>query len=123
VTWFRKSAEQGYGYGQYNLGVAYMEGSGVPKDEGESIKWFLKAAEEGISDAMGNLAMFNYTGRGVAKDLASAYMWLSLAVAAGDKNARQNLKALKEQLTSADLKEAERREATWRAQHPKQRQK
>jgi TPR repeat protein len=119
IAWFRKSADQGYVYGQYNLGVAYLEGSGVPKDYSEAIKWFIKAAEQWLPSAMNNLAALYYTGQGVAKDLVAACMWFSLTAASGDELAKQNLEVLKEQLTPAEIKEAIRREAAWRVQHPK----
>jgi TPR repeat protein len=32
---------------QYNLGVMYGKGQGVPRDYAEAIKWFREAAEQG----------------------------------------------------------------------------
>jgi TPR repeat protein len=40
------SAEKGDADAQFNLGVAYSSGKGVPKDETEAIKWYRKAAEQ-----------------------------------------------------------------------------
>lgn len=56
VKWYRKAAEQGYMYGQYNLGGMYEAGLGVPRDDGEAVKWFRKAAEQGHADAQDYLA-------------------------------------------------------------------
>jgi hypothetical protein len=36
VRWWRKAAEQGEAEAQVNLGVAYFNGDGVPKDAAES---------------------------------------------------------------------------------------
>jgi len=36
---------------QFNLGVMYEFGEGVPKNNAEAIKWFRKAAEQGDGDA------------------------------------------------------------------------
>ena len=41
---FRKAAEQGNAYAQYNLGVMYYEGKGVPQDYVQSYIWLSIAA-------------------------------------------------------------------------------
>ena len=46
VKWYRKSAEQGFAQGEFNLGVMYGYGRGVAQDYNEAIKWYLKAAEQ-----------------------------------------------------------------------------
>jgi uncharacterized protein len=45
VKWYRKAAEQGYAWAQYNLGFMYFHGQGVPQDYAEAAKWGRKAAE------------------------------------------------------------------------------
>jgi len=47
----RMAAEQGYAVAQYNLGVMYANGEGVPKDVQKAAKWHRKAAEQGHADA------------------------------------------------------------------------
>ncbi len=37
---FRQLAEQGNAKAQYNLGIMYSNGQGVPKDYGEGLKWY-----------------------------------------------------------------------------------
>ena len=44
---FREAAEQGHVSSQFNLGVMYDTGVGVPKDMTEATKWIRKAAEQG----------------------------------------------------------------------------
>ena len=51
MKWFRKAAEQGEIYAQYNLGWMYGTGTGVPQDDDEAVKWFRKAAEQGHAEA------------------------------------------------------------------------
>ena len=46
-----ESAEQGYPDAQFELGLMYKHGAGVPKDNKEAMKWFKLAAEQGHSDA------------------------------------------------------------------------
>lgn len=41
----RRKAEAGDAKAQYNLGICYTFGQGVPKDAAEAVKWFRKAAD------------------------------------------------------------------------------
>lgn len=47
ITEYRKAAEQGNAIAQYNLGVCYQYGNGVPKNQAEAINWYKKAAKQG----------------------------------------------------------------------------
>ena len=47
VKWFRKAAEQGHVVAQYNLGVMYDFGEGVPEDDAEAYAWLNIAAAQG----------------------------------------------------------------------------
>ena len=51
AKWYRKAAEQGHAYGQYNLGDMYENGKGVEKDRDEARKWYGKAAAQGHEEA------------------------------------------------------------------------
>jgi hypothetical protein len=44
VKWYRKAAEQGLAAAQYNLGLMYSYGKGVPQDYAETHMWFNLAA-------------------------------------------------------------------------------
>ena len=48
---FLQLAEQGRASAQYNLGVMYAQGQGVPQDYKEAIKYFRFSAEQGNADA------------------------------------------------------------------------
>ncbi len=66
VKWFHKAAEQGHGSAQYNLGLAYMEGKGVPEDYVRAHMWFnLVAAQD-------NRAMAKLLRDSVAKFMTPA---------------------------------------------------
>ena len=52
---FRKAAEQGYAAAQYNLGLMYEYGQGVPQDYREALVWYRKAADQGDEKAKGKL--------------------------------------------------------------------
>src|ERR1700710_1912300 len=47
ITALRTKAEKGNGLAQYNLGLAYAEGRGVPADKVEAFVWLSLARENG----------------------------------------------------------------------------
>ncbi len=49
---FRVLAEQGYAGAQYNLGLMYAEGQGVPQDVVQAHLWMHLAAAKGDEDAL-----------------------------------------------------------------------
>jgi len=80
---FRPLAEQGHAVAQYNLGVVYDEGRGVPQDDAEAVKWYRIAAEQGYALAQYNLGVMYYEGQGVSQDYVQTHMWYNLAAAQG----------------------------------------
>jgi len=44
-------ADQGDAQAQYSIGMAYLNGKGVPKSDAEAVSYFRKAAEQGNADA------------------------------------------------------------------------
>ena len=42
----RMAARQGHVDSQYNFGVMYATGVGVPQDDAVAVKWYRKAAEQ-----------------------------------------------------------------------------
>ena len=71
----RPLAEQGIADAQYNLGVMYYNGWGVPQDYSAAVSWYRKAAEQGHADAQNNLGFSYSQGHGVPKDYAAAVSW------------------------------------------------
>ena len=51
------AAEKGDEYVQYNLGVLYRDGSGVPQDLPEGVRWMHKAAKQGHAEAKHDLSL------------------------------------------------------------------
>src|SRR5215471_11681464 len=64
VKWCRKAADQGYSAAQFNLGTAYANGQGVPRDDAEA-KWYRKAADQGLAEAQFNVGEMYRKRRGV----------------------------------------------------------
>jgi hypothetical protein len=67
VAWTRQAAEQGYAEAQFNLGVFYALGRGVPQDSGQALVWYRKAAEQGHQEAQKSLAAMSQAGGGVSQ--------------------------------------------------------
>ena len=61
-------AEQGHASAQFNLGLMYEDGQGVPQDYKEALKWYRLSAEQGIADAQFNLGVMYEDGLGVPQD-------------------------------------------------------
>ena len=85
------AAEQGFARAQYNLGICYHDGKGVPRDEVEAVKWYRKAAEQGFAAAQFNLGICHFNGEGVAKDSVQAVSWYRKAAEQGVAEAQSSL--------------------------------
>ena len=105
---FRLAAEQGDSKAQYNLGMMYMEGHGVPQDFRKAIKWYRKSAEQGNVLAQSNLGLMYVTGRGVPQDNIYAHMWWSIAASNGETTAATNRDEVVEEMTKDQIEEAQR---------------
>jgi TPR repeat protein len=86
----RKAAEQGNARAQFNLGLMYATGQGVPQDYVEAARWFRKAAGQGNASAQYNLGVMYY-GRGVPQNYAEAARWYRKAADQGNASAQYNL--------------------------------
>jgi len=75
----RAKAEQGDADAQYNLGLMYYNGQGVPKDYAEAVKWYRQAADKNNVEACIALGRCYANGRGVPKDLDQARLWYQKA--------------------------------------------
>src|ERR1700680_4589777 len=61
---------------QVLLGLAYLTGDGVRKDDAEAIKWLRKAADQDNAAGERYLAEMYFKGRGVPADNAEAAKWV-----------------------------------------------
>ncbi|EDP61124.1 hypothetical protein BAL199_22307 [alpha proteobacterium BAL199] len=109
LKWYRKAAEQGHAAAQNNLGGMYERGVGVTKDYAEAVKWYRKAAEQGYVFAQFNIGLMYKRGDGVLQDTIAAHMWFNIAAANGNNAAVKNRDTVAEELTKADIFEAQKR--------------
>jgi len=78
-----EKAEAGDASAQFNIGLLYEEGWGVPEDDAEAVKWYRKAAETGHVQAQFNLGVMHDTGERVPEDGAEAVKWYRKAAEQG----------------------------------------
>jgi TPR repeat protein len=70
VEWYKRAAEQGDAKAQGNLGVAYLNGLGVPQDFVTALMWSNLAAAQGRESAKKNKEILEK--RMTAKQIAEA---------------------------------------------------
>ncbi len=91
LRYWKQCAEEGNAVAQYNLGVMYENGEGVPQDYAEAVKWYRKAAEQGYASAQYNLGVMYDNGEGVPESDAEAVKWYRKAAEQGHAAAQNNL--------------------------------
>lgn len=109
VRLFTESAEAGLEIAQYNLGVLYYAGNGVPQDYAQAFRWTQMAAEQGHTNSQYNLGTLYYNGLGLRaeifnqwplslifrqSDLEQAARWYQLAAENDHGNAQYNLASM-----------------------------
>lgn len=72
-------ASQGDAEAQFNLGMQYYKGEGVPQSHLGAAKWWRKAAEQGHAEAQCNLGSLYYNGEGVPQSYTEAVSWYAKA--------------------------------------------
>jgi len=88
---------------QYNLGLLYDQGLGVPQSDALALRWYTQAAERGEPRAQYNLGIMYMNGQGTAPDPVLAYFWFSLAIAQGERKASEARDYVMEQMSSEQI--------------------
>ena len=101
-------AKQGIALAQYNLGVMYDNGQGVPQDYKTAVKWYRLAAEQGNASAQYNLGWMYANGTGVIQDNVYAHMWWNIAASNGNTDAVKNRDIVAKKMTPADISTAQK---------------
>ena len=89
-------AEQGDARAQFNLGLMYRKGQGVPQDYKATFKWYTLSAEQGFTLVQYNLAIMYLNGDGVLKDYVYAHMKGNIANSKGYENGKKLMEILLE---------------------------
>jgi TPR repeat protein len=118
-------AEGGDNIAEFNLGLMYENGHGIPLDFSgepslrkmtwlsirtlhlkEAEKWYVKSAKKGNSDAMFNLGAMYHNGNPPKDNPYIAYAWFSSAKENGHEEAERSLDVLTAKMTKAQLEKA-----------------
>jgi len=87
----RSAAASGNPAAQYEVGLRYARGGGVPQDYGQAAYWFELAGKQNLAIAQYRLATLFEKGRGTAQDMEQARSWYERAAQAGNVKAMHNL--------------------------------
>jgi localization factor PodJL len=90
----RTAATSGNAAAEYEIGLRYAEGRGVPANPEFAIYWFERAAQKGIAPALYRLGSLYEKGQGVKKDLNKARTLYLQAADKGNVKAIHNLAVL-----------------------------
>lgn len=88
---FSQLANNGDALAQYNLGLMYDYGQGVPQDDKQAMTWYRKAAIQGHAKAQFRLGVMYENGQGAAQNYRVALSWYRKAAKQGNSDAQNNL--------------------------------
>jgi TPR repeat protein len=115
---WRPLAEQGNAPTQYNLGLMYSSGQGVPQDYAEAMKWCRLAVEQGYARAQYMLGIMYANGRGVPQNDVQAHMWFNLAASRAPASERDEAIKMRNvaasNMTPEQIGEAQRLAQEWK---------
>ena len=90
------AAAAGNAEAEFDLGLLYDVGNGVPESATTAFHWYERAAEAGFGPAALDVGVMYDSGRGVALDRTKAAIWYARAAALGQAQAAFNLGQLYE---------------------------
>ena len=90
----RQAAMNGDAMAQYEVGLRYAAGRGVPQDMAAAFQWHTRAAARGLAPAQFRLAAMYERGQGTASDIEKARAWYLRAAEQGHVKAMHNLAVL-----------------------------
>ena len=84
-------AQKGDARAQFDLGVRYANGDGVPVDREKAVAFYRKAAEQGLASAQATLGRCYLVGQGVTPEYEQAVPWPRKATGQGSASGQDNL--------------------------------
>lgn len=88
---FLPLAQQGHIKAQFNMGLLYEKGQGVPQDLQEAYRWYYLAGAQGDAYTQNVLGKLFEYGQGVPQDYIQAIYWYGLAAGQGLAEAQFHL--------------------------------
>ena len=111
---WRPLAEQGGAAAQFNLGLLYYDGKGVPQDFQQAADWFALSADHDYTKAQYNLGEMYAVGKGVKRDYIQAYKWLNICASKGDETCASHRDLIAQKLKGSKLAAAQRMSSEWK---------
>jgi hypothetical protein len=105
---WRPLADKGDAPSQFNLGLLYVDGLGVPQDYAQALTWFERSADQDYVQAQRNLGAMYSSGTGVKRDYVLAYKWFNICASRGDSKCAAKRDFLAQQLKPKQLANAQR---------------
>ena len=90
IACFREAVEKG-AEAQWRLGLHYIMGWGVEKNDAEAVKWYRKSAEQGNAEGQYLLGYCYAAGLGVEQNNAEAVKWYRKSAEQGNVAAQLRL--------------------------------
>ena len=115
IYWYKKSAEKGYSYAQWQLALFYKYGyykKNISQSNKKAFYWLNKAATQNNTTAQRQLADFYYEGDGITQSYEKAFYWYERAAQAGDILATEELANLYEK--GEGVAKSEEKATYWR---------
>ncbi len=84
----KREAALGNAQAQYELGLMFATGNGVPQDPGVAAQWLIKSARQGDARAQYQLGLIYDQGKGIPPDPAQASLWYQQAAHQNHLNAQ-----------------------------------
>lgn len=112
IEWYLKAAGQNHILAQFNLGIMYANGQGVPPNEHQAEIWFDRAARQQDPGAQHYLGLSHYrasfqgTPQQMHESRIEAYKWFTLAAALGYQNSEVTRDTIVSHMSHDDLAEA-----------------
>ena len=101
-NWLRE-ARLGKPQAQYNLGLMYSRGEGVPRSDQEAVKWYRLSAEQRIPGAQSNLGLMYEKGLGVEQDYVEAHKWFNIAGVNGNAVGKKNANIIEKKMAPGQI--------------------
>ena len=89
--YLKMSADLGNLLGVHGVGLCYLEGVGVVKNESEAVIWFKKSADQGYPDGENELGNCYLNGKGIPKDYSIAVSYFRKAGEQGNIDSEYSL--------------------------------
>ena len=88
LKYYHLAAVNGYAEAQTAVGLCYLNGEGIRKDEQSAVKWLLLAGNQGEVHAQYELGRCYRDGKGVPKNKSTAEEWFEKAAGQGHVDAQ-----------------------------------